>query len=67
MALQADLETLLGALSIYSRAKRDNERKREREREDKDKKVAQDSMKRRVEAQEKHAQVGEYEVEKFWL
>lgn len=72
VAIQQDLASLLGALAIYSRAKED-------QREAKDtkgvatgfgeqqQKTLGASMAAKVAAQEKHAEVGEYQVDKFWL
>lgn len=71
LAIQADLSSLLGALAIYARAKDD-------QREafgggpktgfgEQLKKNLGATMAARVAAQEKHAEVGEYQVDKFWL
>ncbi|GAA6041625.1 hypothetical protein JCM8097_007773 [Rhodosporidiobolus ruineniae] len=80
--LVTDLSSLSGALAIYARKKdelRKAEEKRkavekEKEREEKDGlggrrgvKEFGETMERRIKAQEKHAEVGEYTVEEFYL
>ncbi|KAL8286199.1 hypothetical protein RQP46_004687 [Phenoliferia psychrophenolica] len=76
LAIQADLASLLGALTIFARAKED-----QRDAKSKGvvgggvatgfgeqmKKNLGATMAARVAAQEKHAEVGEYQVDKFWL
>ncbi|GAA5865087.1 hypothetical protein JCM1840_005735 [Sporobolomyces johnsonii] len=73
-ALLTDLSSLLGALSVYSR-KQDELRQAQAAEVEKragaaaggDVKKFGETMERRIKAQEKHAQVGEYQVEEFYL
>ncbi|BGP44370.1 hypothetical protein JCM10450v2_000181 [Rhodotorula kratochvilovae] len=74
-ALVTDLSSLLGALAIYSR-KKDEQRRAALEdkaaqgrRAQKDGGVREfgETMERRIKAQEKHAEVGQYQVEEFFL
>ncbi|BGO88544.1 hypothetical protein NBRC10512_003358 [Rhodotorula toruloides] len=73
-ALVNDLSSLLGALSIYSRKKDDQRRAALEEasaaaaekRKDGVRKFGE-TMERRIKAQEKHAEVGAYAVEEFFL
>ncbi|EGU13358.1 RNA binding protein [Rhodotorula toruloides ATCC 204091] len=73
-ALVNDLSSLLGALSIYSRKKDDQRRTAVEEasaavvekRKDGVREFGE-TMERRIKAQEKHAEVGAYAVEEFFL
>lgn len=70
-----DLSTLVGALSVFSRQQQkheledNNKKSREEQRRRRNKNVKQfgESMERRSRAQEKHQQVGAYQVEEFYL
>jgi len=71
LTLTTDLSTLLGALSIYSRAKKEahaaNFSKKQAGSEKRESKKLGETMEKRVKAQEKHSEVGEYVVDKFYL
>lgn len=73
LALSANLSSLLGALSIYARTRKEQTAARGDRNElglkaDADgRKKAGESMEKRVAAQEQHMDVGEYAVDKFWI
>ncbi|GAA5849197.1 hypothetical protein JCM9279_005822 [Rhodotorula babjevae] len=74
-ALVTDLSTLLGALSIYSRKKDEQRRAALEDKAAAGRRAQQkdgvrefgETMERRIKAQEKHAEVGQYTVEEFFL
>ncbi|KPV78024.1 uncharacterized protein RHOBADRAFT_50546 [Rhodotorula graminis WP1] len=73
-ALVTDLSTLIGALSIYSRKKDEQRRAALEDKAAAGRKAQRDgvrefgeTMQRRIKAQEKHAEVGQYQVEEFFL
>ncbi|KAI5474491.1 hypothetical protein MNV49_003214 [Pseudohyphozyma bogoriensis] len=70
--LQADLANLLGALSIFARAKEEQQReavviKAKKAAPVDDHKSLGATMAARIAAQERHAEVQDYSLEKFWL
>lgn len=72
VALSTDLSSLLGALAIYARAKEDQREAAETAKQGAAKAagLGRDlgaSMAARVAAQELHAEVGEYQVDRFYL
>ena len=68
VALSTDLSTLLGALSIYARTREEQLEASSAQKVQKGElKGFGATMAARVAAQEKHAEVGEYAVDKFWL
>ncbi|GAA5891802.1 hypothetical protein JCM8208_002891 [Rhodotorula glutinis] len=74
-ALVTDLSSLLGALSIYSRKKDEQRRAALEDKAAAGRRAQQkdgvrefgETMERRIKAQEKHAEVGAYQVEEFFL
>ncbi|GAA6046535.1 hypothetical protein JCM3770_006197 [Rhodotorula araucariae] len=73
-ALVTDLSSLLGALAVYSRQKDEQRRTALEDKAAAGRRAQKDgvrefgeTMQRRIKAQEKHAEVGEYQVEEFFL